>query len=44
MEFQNLNNVIRLNGQVIKKIVTHIIPKELIKLIYSYYNVVPLDN
>ena len=43
-EFQDLNNVVRLNGQAIKKIITHTIPKKLIELIYSYHGTVPLNN
>ena len=44
MEFQDLNNVVRLNGQIIKEMVTHTIPKKLIKLIYSRHSTVPLNN
>ena len=44
MEFQNLNNVVRLGGQVMKKMVTRAILKKLIELIYSRYGTVPLDD
>ena len=43
-EFQDLNNVVRLGGQAIKKIITRAIPKKLIELIYSHHGTVPLDN
>ena len=43
-KFQDLNNIIRLNGYTIKKMVPHAIPKKLIKLIYSRYNIIPLNN
>ena len=33
-----------LGGQYIKEMVTYAIFKKLIKLIYSYYGTVPLDN
>ena len=36
--------MVRLNGQTIKKIITQIIPKILIELIYSRHSMVPLDN
>ena len=43
-EFQNLNNMVRLSGQTIKKMVTQAIPEKLIKLIYSHHGIIPLDN
>ena len=43
-KFQDLNNVVRLGGQVIKKMVTHVVPKKLIELVYSCHGTVPLDN
>ena len=43
-EFQDLNNVARLSGQVIKEMVTRAVPKKLIELIYSRHGTVPLDN
>ena len=44
MEFQNLNNVVRLGGQAIKEMVTRTVPKKLIELVYSHHGTVPLDN
>ena len=44
MEFQDLNNVVQLSGQVIKEIVTRVIPEKLIELVYSRHGTVPLDN
>ena len=44
MESQDLNNVVRLGGQVIKEMVTHIIPKKLIELIYSRHSTISLGN
>ena len=44
MEFQDLNNMVRLSGQAIKKMVTCTVPKKLIELVYSYYGTVPLDD
>ena len=43
-KFQDLNNVIRLGGQTIKKIITQTIPKKLIELVYSRHGTIPLDN
>ena len=43
-EFQDLNNIVRLGGQAIKKIITQAILKKLIKLIYSYYGTVSLND
>ena len=43
-EFQNLNNMVRLSGQAIKKIVTRAIPKKLIELVYSHHGTVPLND
>ena len=43
IEFQDLNNVVRLGGQVIKELITRTIPEKLIKLVYSCYSTVPLD-
>ena len=43
-EFQNLNNIVRLGGQVIKEMVTHAVPEKLIELIYSRHGIVPLDD
>ena len=43
-EFQDLNNVVRLGGQAIKKMVTQAVPKKLIELVYSRYGTVPLDD
>ena len=43
-EFQDLNNMVRLGGQVIKEMVTQAIPEKLIELVYSYHGTVPLDN
>ena len=36
-KFQDLNNVVRLGGQTIKKIITRTVPKKLMELIYSCY-------
>ena len=44
MEFQNLNNVVRLSGQIMKEIITRTVFKKLIKLVYSRYGTVPLDD
>ena len=44
MEFQDLNNMVQLGGQAIKKIVTRAVPKKLIELVYSHYSTVPLDD
>ena len=44
IKFQDLNNMVRLGGQAIKKIITRIIPKKLIELIYSRHGTVPLDD
>ena len=44
MEFQNLNNVVRLGGQIMKEMITRTIPKKLIKLVYSRHGTVPLDD
>ena len=44
MEFQDLNNVVRLGGQVMKEMVTRAVPEKLIELVYSRYGTVPLDN
>ena len=35
MEFQDLNNVVRLGGQVIKEMVARAVPEKLIELVYS---------
>ena len=43
-EFQDLNNVVRLGGQAMKKMVTRAVLKKLIELVYSRYGTVPLDN
>ena len=43
-EFQDLNNVVRSGGQVIKKMVTRVIPKKLIELVYSRHGTVLLDD
>ena len=43
-EFQDLNNVVRLGGQVIKEMVTRAVPKKLIELVYSRHGTVPLDD
>ena len=43
-EFQDLNNMVRLGGQVIKEMVAHAVPKKLIELVYSRHGTVPLDN
>ena len=39
MEFQDLNNMVRLGGQAM---VTRAVLKKLIKLVYSQYSTVPL--
>ena len=44
MEFQDLNNVVRLGGQVIKKMITRAVLKKLIELIYSRHGIIPLDD
>ena len=36
--------MVRLGGQVIKEMITYIIPKKLIELVYSCHGTVPLDN
>ena len=36
--------MVRLGGQVIKKMVTCTVPKKLIELVYSRHGTVPLDN
>ena len=43
-EFQDLNNMVRLGGQVIKEMVARAIPKKLIELVYSRHGMVPLDD
>ena len=43
-KFQDLNNVVRLGVQTIKKMVTRAIPKKLIELVYSRHGTVPLDD
>ena len=43
-EFQDLNNVVRLGGQVMKEMVTYTVPKKLIELVYSRHGTVPLDD
>ena len=43
-EFQDLNNVVRLGGQVIKEMVTRAVPKKLIELVYSRHSTIPLDD
>ena len=43
-EFQDLNNVVRLGGQAMKKMVTRAVPKKLIELVYSHHGTVPLDD
>ena len=40
-EFQDLNNVVRLSGQAIKKMVTQAIPEKLIELVYSCNKIPP---
>ena len=44
MEFQDLNNMVRLSGQAIKEMVTYAVFKKLIKLIYARHGMVPLDD
>ena len=44
IEFQDLNNIVRLGGQAIKKIITRTVFKKLIELIYSRHGIIPLDN
>ena len=44
MEFQDLNNVVRLGGQAIKEMVARAVPKKLIELVYSRHGTVPLDD
>ena len=44
MKFQDLNNVVRLGGQVIKETITRIIPKKLFELVYSRRGTVLLDD
>ena len=36
--------MVRLGGQVIKKMVTRAVPKKLIELVYSRHGTVPLDD
>ena len=36
--------MIQLKSQAIKEMVTRIIPKKLIELVYSHYGTVPLDD
>ena len=36
--------MVRLGGQAIKKMVAYAVPKQLIKLVYSRYSTVPLDD
>ena len=43
-EFQDLNNVVRLGGQTIKKMVARAVPKKLIELVYSRHGTVPLND
>ena len=43
-EFQDLNNVVRLGGQAIKKMITRTVLKKLIELIYSRHGTVPLND
>ena len=43
-EFQNLNNVVRLGGQIIKEMVTRDVLKKLIELVYSRHSMVPLND
>ena len=44
IEFQDLNNVVRLGGQAMKEIVACAIFKKLIELVYSRHGTVPLDD
>ena len=43
-EFQDLNNVVQLSGQIIKEMVTYAIPEKLIELVYSRHGTVPLND
>ena len=43
-EFQDLNNVVRLGGQVIKEMIAHAVLKKLVELVYSRHGTVPLDD
>ena len=43
-EFQDLNNVVRLGGQVIKEMVACAVFKKLIELVYSRHGTVSLDD
>ena len=43
-EFQDLNNMVRLGGQIIKKIITRTILKKLIELVYSRHSIIPLND
>ena len=36
--------MVRLGGQVIKKIITRAVPEKLIELVYSHHGTVPLNN
>ena len=36
--------MVRLGGQAIKEIITRVVPKKLIELIYSRYSTVSLDD
>ena len=36
--------MVRLGGQVMKKMVTRIIPEKIIELVYSRHSTVPLDD
>ena len=44
MEFQDLNNVVRLGGQAMKEMVARAVPEKLIELVYSRHGTVPLDD
>ena len=43
-EFQDLNNVVRLDGQAMKEMVARAIPEKLIELVYSRHGTVPLND
>ena len=43
-EFQDLNNVVRLGGQVMKEMVARAVLEKLIELVYSRHGTVPLDD
>ena len=43
-EFQDLNNVVQLGGQTMKKMVARAVPEKLIELVYSRHSTVPLDD